>query len=98
MLGTLSVDLDTTGYEIPIGYEERLVTTSIRADDSDLWSRLSAMDPEAIGLLFDRHSKAVYNFAFRRTASWSTAEEIVQATLTTVWRKAAERSLPALDP
>jgi RNA polymerase sigma-70 factor (ECF subfamily) len=77
--------------------EEQPLTTSVRADDTELWSQLLARDPEAVGLLFDRHSRAVYNFAFRRTASWSAAEEVVQATFTTVWRKAAEQSLPALD-
>jgi RNA polymerase sigma-70 factor (ECF subfamily) len=77
--------------------EEELVSASVRADDTELWSQLMARDPEAVGLLFDRHSRAVYNFAFRRTASWSAAEEVVQATFTTVWRKAAARSLPALD-
>lgn len=74
-----------------------MLATSVQADDTHLWFRLLATDPEAIGLLFDRHSRAVYNFAFRRTASWSAAEEVVQATFTTVWRKAAERSLPALN-
>ncbi len=72
------------------------MTASVREDDTELWSQLLAKDPEAVGLLFDRHSQAVYNFAFRRTASWSAAEEVVQATFTTVWRKAADRSLPAL--
>lgn len=71
-------------------------TTPARVDDTDLWCQLVACDPEAIGLLFDRHSRAVYNFAFRCTASWSTAEDVVQATFTTVWRKAAGRALPEL--
>ena len=66
------------------------------ATDADLWDRLIAGDREALGHLFDRHGNAVYNFAFRRTASWSTAEEVVQATFLTTWRRATDRRLPPL--
>ena len=66
------------------------------ATDAQLWGRLIAGDREALGQLFDRHGNAVYNFAFRRTASWSTAEEVVQATFLTIWRRATERRLPHL--
>ena len=65
--------------------------------DQQLWTRLTARDPEAIGPLFDRHQHAVYNFGFRRTASWSTAEEVVQSTFTTTWRRAVQLTLPPLD-
>lgn len=68
-----------------------------RLDDSRLWGRLVVGDPSALGLLYDRHCAAVYNFAFRRTASWSAAEDILQATFITVWRKATRHSLPLLD-
>lgn len=44
---------------------------------------------EDIGTLFDRHARAVYNHAFRLTGSWSLAEEIVQATFLTAWRRRA---------
>ena len=37
---------------------------------------------------YRRHCDAVYNFAFRRTASWAAAEDVVQATFTAVWRRA----------
>jgi RNA polymerase sigma-70 factor, ECF subfamily len=66
------------------------------ATDADLWDRLIAGDREALGELFDRHGNAVYNFAFRRTASWSVAEEVVQATFLTIWRRATDRRLPPL--
>lgn len=66
------------------------------ATDAHLWDRLIAGDREALGQLFDRHGNAVYNFAFRRTGSWSTAEEVVQATFLTIWRRATERRLPPL--
>jgi RNA polymerase sigma-70 factor, ECF subfamily len=66
------------------------------ATDADLWDQLLAGDREALGELFDRHGNAVYNFAFRRTASWSMAEEVVQATFLTIWRRATDRRLPPL--
>ncbi|MEU5945284.1 sigma-70 family RNA polymerase sigma factor [Micromonospora sp. NPDC047465] len=41
----------------------------------------------AFGRLFDRHSRAVYNHAFRLTGSWCTAEDITQATFLVAWRR-----------
>src|ERR687885_2388458 len=64
--------------------------------DGDVWDALRACDPDALAVLFDRHGKAVYNFAFRRTSSWSTAEEALQGTFTTVWRRADEGRLEPL--
>jgi RNA polymerase sigma-70 factor (ECF subfamily) len=71
--------------------------TAETATDADLWDRLLGGDREALGVLFDRHGNAVYNFAFRRTACWSVAEEVVQATFLTTWRRARDRRLPLLD-
>jgi len=65
--------------------------------DVVLWSRLRAAEPDALTDLFTRHSPAVYNFAFRRTASWSSAKDVVQATFVALWRKAAAGNLPALE-
>ena len=56
----------------------------VAGDDRELWSRLRSADEAALTDLFHRHSDAVYNFAFRRTSSWSAAEEVVQATFTTL--------------
>ena len=67
------------------------------ATDTELWGLLRGGDREALGVLFDRHGNAVYNFAFRRTASWSVAEEVVQATFLTTWRRARDRRLSPLD-
>ena len=57
-------------------------------DDRGLWSRLAHADDAALTELYRRHCDAVYNFAFRRTASWAAAEDVVQATFTAVWRRA----------
>lgn len=67
------------------------------ATDAQLWARLRDRDREALGELFDRHGDAVYNFAFRRTASWSLAEEVVQTTFLTTWRRACDRRLGPLQ-
>ncbi|MGI3781523.1 MAG: RNA polymerase sigma factor, partial [Janthinobacterium lividum] len=65
--------------------------------DVVLWARLRTADPEALTELFARHSPAVYNFAFRRTASWSNAKDVTQATFVALWRRAAAGDLPALQ-
>jgi RNA polymerase sigma-70 factor (ECF subfamily) len=46
--------------------------------------------------LYRRHCDAVYNFAFRRTASWVAAEDVVQATFTAVWRRARNGTVDQL--
>ncbi|MGZ0145442.1 RNA polymerase sigma factor [Kribbella sp. WER1] len=61
--------------------------------DHELWERLRQGDALALGELFDRHADAVNAFAFRRTASWTSAEEVVQATFVSVWRR-FERNPP----
>ncbi len=66
------------------------------ADDRVLWSRLAGADDAALTELYRRHCDAVYNFAFRRTASWAAAEDVVQATFTAVWRRARAGSVDAL--
>jgi RNA polymerase sigma-70 factor (ECF subfamily) len=64
--------------------------------DRDLWNRLRDADQHALTDLFHRYGDAVYNFAFRRTSSWSAAEDIVQATFTALWRRARSGSLDEL--
>ncbi|MEV6415984.1 RNA polymerase sigma factor [Kribbella sp. NPDC051718] len=66
------------------------------SSDLELWERLRSADEFALTELFHRYSDAVYNFAFRRTSSWSLAEDIVQATFTAVWRRASESRLDEL--
>jgi RNA polymerase sigma-70 factor (ECF subfamily) len=59
--------------------------------DCDLWS-LAARDHDgvAFGVLFDRHVGAVYAHCFRRTASWSMAEDLTSVVFTEAWRKRKE--------
>ncbi len=60
----------------------------VAESDEATWSRLCVGDPEALTEIYERHVDTVYNFAFRRTASWSVAEDAVQATFSTLWRRA----------
>lgn len=55
--------------------------------DEDLLSALRADDRLAFEVLFERYSDFVYNFAFRRTGSWSLAEEVVEIALFELWRQ-----------
>jgi DNA-directed RNA polymerase specialized sigma24 family protein len=46
------------------------------ATDGDLWPRAVVREPDAFGVLFERHARAVYNYLFRRTADWALAEDL----------------------
>src|SRR4051812_47261689 len=65
--------------------------------DRELWERLRLGDEGALSELFRRHCDSVYNFAFRRTSSWSSAEDVVQATFTALWRRAGDGALEELQ-
>ncbi|GGT10409.1 siderophore-interacting protein [Streptomyces kurssanovii] len=49
-------------------------------------ARIRAGDPQAFADLFDQYAKTVYNHAYRLTADWSAAEDIVSATFMEAWR------------
>ena len=51
-----------------------------------LRARVRRGDPDAFGVLFDEHARAVYNHAFRMTGNWSAAEEVVSLTFLEAWR------------
>ena len=54
--------------------------------EPNLRGRVRDGDPDAFGALFDDHSRAVYNLAFRLTGSWAEAEEVVSLTFLEAWR------------
>ncbi|MEV5966958.1 sigma-70 family RNA polymerase sigma factor [Kribbella sp. NPDC051952] len=58
--------------------------------DPELWRRAVDGESEAFGRLFDRHAKAVYNFVFRRVASWSDAEDLTSLVFLHAWRRRTE--------
>ncbi|MEU7863527.1 RNA polymerase sigma factor [Nonomuraea sp. NPDC049141] len=49
-------------------------------------ARIRAGDKAAFAQLFDDYAKAVYNHAFRLTANWSAAEDVMALTFLEAWR------------
>jgi RNA polymerase sigma-70 factor, ECF subfamily len=68
----------------------------VEQTDAELWQRLPQADEHAFAELFGRHHDAVYNYAFRRTASWSVAEDVTQAAFATLWRRARQGRIERL--
>jgi RNA polymerase sigma factor (sigma-70 family) len=66
------------------------MTQVVVVTDRELWERAVAGDAASFGLLFERHGRAVYNFAFRRTANWGTAEDVASEVFLVAWRRRAE--------
>ncbi|MCP2167300.1 RNA polymerase sigma factor [Goodfellowiella coeruleoviolacea] len=73
--------------------EARALTDAHRApppaDDRELWQRVTSGGPDADAAfteLFERHAEAVWNYAYRLTASWSSADDLLSTTFLTVWR------------
>jgi RNA polymerase sigma factor (sigma-70 family) len=61
--------------------------------DGELWRRAGEHDGTAFGELFERHSNAVYNHCFRRTASWSRAEDLTSVVFLEAWRQRSKARL-----
>ena len=61
--------------------------------DTRLWEQIAQGDHAAFTELFERHAEAVWNYAYRLTASWSQAEDLLSATFLTAWRKRGDAQL-----
>ena len=66
------------------------VVGNLEPTDYELWHRSVGGDGPAFGELFGRHSSEVYNHLFRRTASWSQAEDLTSIVFLEAWRKHKE--------
>ncbi|MFF1254931.1 RNA polymerase sigma factor [Pseudarthrobacter sp. NPDC058329] len=55
--------------------------------DAELWARCVSGDQDALGMLFERHSDAVFRYCLSRTGSWHDAEELVSVTFLEAWRQ-----------
>lgn len=62
----------------------------VAATDRDLWAAAVGGDADAFGVLFERHSRSVYNFAFRWAADWAAAEDVTSEVFLTAWRRRSE--------
>jgi RNA polymerase sigma factor (sigma-70 family) len=58
--------------------------------DDELWRLAATHAGDAFGELFERHSDTVYNHCFRRTGSWSTAEDLTSVVFMEAWRKRSQ--------
>ncbi|MEU9173693.1 RNA polymerase sigma factor [Streptomyces sp. NPDC048420] len=54
---------------------------------TDMRTRMRAGDPDAFAELYDECARSVYNHAFRLTADWSVAEDVMSATFMEAWRR-----------
>jgi RNA polymerase sigma factor (sigma-70 family) len=59
------------------------------SSDARLWARAGAGDQSAFGDLFVRHANRVHNYCFRRTGSWTFAEDATSQTFMEAWRRRA---------
>ncbi len=68
--------------------------------DAALMEQLIRQDPEALGILYDRHARTVYSLVLRIAQQTASAEEIVQDVFLQVWRNARlyQPSRGPLDP
>ncbi|MET1074708.1 MAG: RNA polymerase sigma factor [Umezawaea sp.] len=55
--------------------------------DATLWRLTGDDDHASFTALFERHAERVWNYAYRLTASWSTADDLLSATFLAAWRK-----------
>jgi RNA polymerase sigma factor (sigma-70 family) len=63
--------------------------------DARLWARACAGDHSAFGDLFVRHANRIHNYCFRRTGSWTLAEDATSQTFMEAWRRRS--SIEVLD-
>ncbi|MEU0312332.1 RNA polymerase sigma factor [Nocardioides sp. NPDC006273] len=68
------------------GSESQSFGLVVTEDDSALAERLRRGDHEAMAELFGRYADPVYNFCFRRVASWNLAEDVMSQAFLEVWR------------
>ncbi|HEY3753115.1 MAG TPA: RNA polymerase sigma factor [Pseudonocardiaceae bacterium] len=61
--------------------------------DSELWQLIAANDHQAFTELYERHAQAVWNYAYRLTASWAAADDLLAQAFLQVWRRRASVQL-----
>jgi RNA polymerase sigma factor (sigma-70 family) len=64
----------------------RDLSTDEHRCDQELWDAAMTGEADAFGELFERHHGLIYNFCFRRTGSWSTAEDLMAVVFLEAWR------------
>lgn len=67
-----------------------MVAADREEPDAFLWKLAQSGDHEAFGRLFVRHGNRVYTYCFRRTGSWSAAEDAVSVVFMETWRRRSD--------
>lgn len=62
------------------------MSTPEQPSDREFADAVRAGNDVAFGRLFERHHVAIYNFCFRRTASWGTADDLTSIVFLEAWR------------
>ena len=60
------------------------------ASDAEVWSRLVAGQADLFSVIYGRHAESVYGYCFRRTGSWSAAEDLTSIVFLEAWRRRAD--------
>jgi RNA polymerase sigma-70 factor (ECF subfamily) len=55
--------------------------------DAELWQLITLDDHGAFTELFERHAKAIWNYAYRLTASWAAADDLLAEAFLVAWRR-----------
>lgn len=55
--------------------------------DARVWHIASQQDPEAFGVIFDRHADAVHRYCARRSGSADAADDVVSIVFLEAWRR-----------
>ena len=55
--------------------------------DRELWDESGRSKADLFSVLFERHAKAIYNYCFRQTGSWSVAEDLVSVVFLEAMRR-----------
>lgn len=76
--------------ELPDTSDAFVSQLGTRTDDQVLLQRVAEGDAEALGLLYDRYGRLVFNVALRVTGDYGEAEEITQDTFLRLWERAAQ--------
>jgi RNA polymerase sigma-70 factor (ECF subfamily) len=58
--------------------------------DAELWRLIALDDHKAFAELFERHAKAIWNYAYRLTASWAAADDLLAEAFLVAWRRRGE--------
>jgi RNA polymerase sigma factor (sigma-70 family) len=53
---------------------------------ADWTAEIRTKPHETFGLLFEQYSATIYNYCFRQTASWDTAEDLTSTVFLEAWR------------